>query len=570
MATPSVRLAVLVVTLLGVGRAAAAPRDDLLRVAPPDAALVVVAQNARDHLKNLSQSPFAEWFPTTRIGAQLLASADFRKAQAGAAEVFRQLGTAPDELLDDVFGDAIVFAFTPGSADNKTAERGVILVRPRKPETLQKVIDQLNDLQKKSGEVKEVVRREHNGVGFFERQRAAEGSEFYFLRGGVFAFSESESEIRGVIDRERGGNRAPELVDRLTRLGVGDAAVVLLINPRAFDADIRSKVAAANRDEKAFLANFEQVWKALDVAALYLNLGEELEAGAVLRFRPDALPAALKPWIVGPRTPSGLWAAVPDNALFAAAGRLKVSELIETVGALVPDDGKNGVRAGVEQIVGSVIGRDILPAVFDALGPDWAIWAAQPANGDGFLPVVFAALQVRTDGPAGPAAAKELAEAIEFGFRAARVAYNVAHADQIELRQVADGNTTIRSLVNDKAFPAGFRPSFALKDGYLLLATTPEAIKAFRPPATAPKPGGEALLARFSGTTARAYLLAHRTPLAKFLSDAGAGAEKEVLTHLDQFAAVLELFDRVELLTRGDDTSTRLIVRVTFAKPLKK
>jgi hypothetical protein len=54
------------------------------------------------------------------------------------------------------------------------------------------------------------------------------------------------------------------------------------------------------------------------------------------------------------------------------------------------------------------------------------------------------------------------------------------------------------------------------------------------------------------------------------LSDAGAGPEKDVLTHLDEFAAVLELFDRVELLTRGDDAGCRLTVRVTFAKPLKK
>src|SRR5207249_3770509 len=162
-------------------------------------------------------------------------------------------------LLGDVFGDAIVFAFTPGSADNKTAERSVILIRPRKPETLRKALDRLNDLQKTSGEVKAVVGREHGGLGYFERQRGSEPSEFYFLRGGVFAFSESEADIRGVIDRDRGGNKTPELVDRMARLGVADAAVVLLINPRAFDAEIGSKVAAANRDEKAFLAKFEQV-----------------------------------------------------------------------------------------------------------------------------------------------------------------------------------------------------------------------------------------------------------------------------------------------------------------------
>jgi hypothetical protein len=569
--TPSPRLvAVLVVLLLGTGRGSAAPRDELLRLAPPDAALVLVAQNARDHLKQFSESPFAAWFPTTPIGKQLLGSADFQKAHEGSVEVLRQLGTTPEELLNDVFGDAIVFAFTPGSADNKTADRSVILIRPRNFDTLQKLIDRLNDHQKQSGELKAVVSREYKAAVYFERQRATEPSEFYFLRGGVFAFAESEADIRAVIDREQGTNKAPELADRLTRLGVSDAAVVLLINPRAFDADVRSKVAGANRDETAALAKFAEVWAALDAVAVYLGLGRDLEAGAVLRFRPDGLPAALQPWIVGPRTPSGLWSAVPKDALFAAAGRVKVSELIDTLGAVVPADGKNRVRAGVEKVLGSVIDRDKLPAVLDALGPDWAIWAAPPAAGDGFLPVGVAALQVRAEGPGGPAAVEELAKAVEFGFRAARFAYNMSHADQIDLREAKDGDVVIRSLVNNKAFPAGFRPSFALKNGYLLLATSPDAIKAFRAPATPATPGGEVPLARFSGTAARAYLLAHREPLAKFLSGAGAGPEQEVLTNLDQFAAVLELFDRVELLARGDATTYRVILRVSFAKPLKK
>jgi hypothetical protein len=573
MRTPSARLtALLAVTLIGASRVTAAPRDELLRVAPPDAALVVVAQNARGHLKDLSESPFASWFPTTRIGAQLLASANFRKAKEGTAEVFRQLGTTPDELLDDVFGDALVFAFSRGSSDNKAADRSVILVRPRRPETLQKVIDKLNDLQKKSGELKEVVSREHNGAGYFERQRTAEPSEFYFLRDGVFAFSESEADIRAVIDRQRGGDKAPELAERLKRSGVDEAAVILLVNPRAFDADIRAKVAAANRDEKAFLTTFEQAWTALDAVAVYLDHGSDLETGAVLRFRPDAVPAGVKAWLLGPRTPSGLWAAVPENALVAVAGRVKMSELIETLGALVADDGKNGVRAGVDQIVGPAIGRDKLAAVLDGLGPDWALWAAPPAPGtdNGFLPVVVAALQVRTEGPAGADAAKSLEQAVEFGFRMARFAYNSGHADQIDWRETPDRGAVIRSLVNEKAFPAGFRPSFALKDGFLLLATSPDAIKSFRPPAATPKPGGDVPLVRFSGTAARAYLHDHRAALARALTDAGAGPEQEVLTHLDQFAAVLELFDRVELLTRGDPDGCRLTLRVTFAKPLKK
>jgi len=111
--------AALFVTVALLGRAtAAAPRDELLRVAPPDAAFVVVVQNPRDHLKTLSESPFAAWFPTTRLGKQLFGSDDFRKALEGSGEVFRQLDVTPDALLADVFGDAIVIGVTPASGTN--------------------------------------------------------------------------------------------------------------------------------------------------------------------------------------------------------------------------------------------------------------------------------------------------------------------------------------------------------------------------------------------------------------------------------------------------------------------
>lgn len=565
MPTPSARFAAAVLVAVALlGRAtAAAPRDELLRVAPPDAAFVLVVQNPRDHLKALSESPFAAWFPTTRLGKQLFGSDDFRKAIEGSGEVFRQLGVTPDELLGDVLGDAVVVGVTPGERD----DRSVILVRPRKPDTLRKVIDRLNDLQKASGEVKAVVGREHAGAAYFERQCGDKPAEFYLLRGGVFAFSESEAEIRAVIDRERATAPSRELADRLTRLGVADAAVVLLMNPRPFDAQVRAKAAAAHADEKKLLATFEDLWKALDAAAVYLDLGRDVEAGVALRFRPDAVPAALKPWLLGPRTPSGLWEVIPSDALFAVAGRVKVAEVIQTVAALVPDDGKNGVTAGLNQVLGPVFSRDKLAGVLDALGPDWAVWAAPPASDA--LPTVVAALQVRGTGADGQATAAAIEQAVAFGFQMVRVAYNGAHPDQIDLRQAPDGDAVIRTLVNDKGFPAGFRPSFALKKGYLLFATSPAGIEAFRPPAAAPKPGA-APLARFSGTAVRTYLKAHRGPVAKLLSDAGAGAEKDVLAHLDEFAAVLELFDRIEVLTRGDDAGCRLTVRVTLAKPLKK
>src|SRR5439155_12377254 len=147
-------------------------------------------------------------------------------------------------------------------------------------------------------------------------------------------------------------------------------------------------------------------------------------------------------------------------------------------------------------------------------------------------------------GPKGNETTRAIVRAVSFGFETARVAYNSGHADQIELVETQADNATITTLANDKGFPPGFRPSFAFKEGYLLLATSPEAIARFHKPKLDRQPMDEAVLARFSASGVRTYLQAHRDKLAKFLATAGQGEEKELLKLLDQFGAALELVDR--------------------------
>jgi hypothetical protein len=551
--------------------ALAGPRDDALRLAPPDAALVLVVQNAHDHFVALLESPFVKWFPTTQIGKQLASTTDLGSAKEAIAAVFRELklDLTPEEVSADLLGGAVVFAFTPAPATDPDGERAVIIVRPRKVETLRTIVERLNAIQTANGEVKAVTRREHAGRGYYERQKAAGASEFYCFAGDAFAFSTSEADIRGLLDRSAAGAKAAAWADRLARLGAADAAAVLLVNPRTFDAELKATVEAAKGHERAVLARFQEVWSALDAGCVYLDLGRDLELGVTLRFRPDAVPPALRPYLTGPRTASALWVAVPENALFAVAGRITPAELIETIGSLAPAPDSNPVKVGIEKALGPVIGRDKLAAMLAAIGPDWAVWAEPPAAGAGPLPALLAAVRVQAAGPAADAPAA-VAQMLDWVFLMARVGYNAGHADQIELREERHGGVVIKSLVNEKGFPPGFRPSFALKGGFLVVATSPEPIKAFRPPAGDAMPGGDVPIARFSAAATRAYLAANADGLSKLLAKAGAGKEEDVRGHLEQLAAVLELLDRADLLISGDDSGVRLRVKVTFAKPLKK
>jgi hypothetical protein len=546
--------------------ATAAPRDEALRLAPPDAPITVVAQNLREHARAVAESPFAAWFPTTALGKQLFAGEDgLKQFLEVAGPVLRALDTTPAELFDDVIGDAVVFSYTP--ATGRAPERSLILVRPRKPEVLAKLADKLNGIQLKNGELKGVAEHKHAGATYYARQQPNGSANYYAFAGPVFAFSESEADIKTVLERAARDDKdkQPELVARLTALGVADAALVLLVHPRAFDAELASKAERAPAAERAGLARLQAVWKATETAAVYVALDTGAEVGVSVRFAADKLPADAKAWLTGARAPSALWQAVPNDALFAVAGRMKASELLDAMGALTAAAGKPGFRDGFDAALGPIVGKDKLPKVLDALGPDFGAWVQPPAKGTS-VPVLVAAVRVK-DG--ATAEAKAALAALEFGFQSARVAYNAKHADQMELDDEKDGDVTIRVL-SGGPLPAGAKPCFALKGGYLLVASAPEAIRAFRAPTAEPKPGGAVPVARFGASATRDYLTAHAGALAKFLSATGAGDEKALAEQLAAFAAVLEPFEKVELLAHGDANGLRLALRATTAKPLRK
>lgn len=567
------RFAPIIVLLLVAMPASAGPRDELLRVAPPDAALVVVVQNARGHVRAVMDSPFVEWFPSTTAGKKLLISIDLKQIRDVASTILPALGTTPQTLLDDVFGDAVAFAYSPAREGKGGDERAVILIRPGKPESLAKIIEKLNEIQRQGGELKAIVRREHADAEYFERQKPEGSGEFYCFRNGVFAFSTSEADIKTVLDRDKSEakDKVPVLVSRMQKLGVADAAVVLLVNPRVLDAEVKAKIAGAKPDERRLFLRFEEIWNSLEFAAVSGSLDKDVELALSLRFHPEKVPADVKKWLIGPHESSTAEHLIPEKALVGFAGHARASELLDLVASLAPmAPDKPGVKEWVGKTLGAVVGQDKLPLVLESLGPNWAIWAEQPLNG-GFLPTVVAAIEVSGEGETRVSAEKTLLQAVEFGFQSVRVAYNTKHKDQIELKETKDAATgvVVKSLVNDKGFPPGFRPSFAIVRGHLLLATSPEAIKKFTVP-TRDATKDYATLARISGTETRAYLQTHGEKLAKFLAEIGMGDEKSITGQIEGVAAVLELVDSVELTRRDIENGLKLSVRVKPAKPLKK
>src|SRR5262249_28198494 len=161
------------------------------------------------------------------------------------------------------------------------------------------------------------------------------------------------------------------------------------------------------------------------------------------------------------------------------------------------------------------LGLDIVRDVLPNIGPDWGFCISAPPSSDKTLvPVMIAALRVRSGGPA-----KRVDQALLTGLNslafALVVSYNQSHTDAMKLSTELQYKVDMKYLSNDKLFPAGCRPAFAFKDGYLVLASSPEAVKEFRSTKNGPETSAaETPLLRCSVKALRNYLKDHLDGLA--------------------------------------------------------
>ena len=128
-------------------------------------------------------------------------------------------------------------------------------------------------------------------------------------------------------------------------------------------------------------------------------------------------------------------------------------------------------------------------------------------------------------------------------------------------------------------FDPGFQPAFALKDGFLVLASSPAAIRrfAFRPARAregeAPAEPRDIPLFRMSLHDLAQYLNAHQSALAEHIAKKNQEppvSKEEVVRKLSDLAQICQLFSRVELVQRSDAGKLTLALRLQTALPLAK
>ena len=205
----------------------AAPRDELLRLVPDDVGFCLVIQDLRTHADNLAHSPFAAQFAKTTFGVSLSTSPELAKISDFEQELKKHFGVTATQLRDEIYGDALAFAFRPSPAGKPEGEEGVFLLRARDKVLLARLITQLNDVQTKAKELKAVVEHKHDGVTYVARVGATT-THFYYLNGPVLAYSSQESMLKRVIDLDRrDAGSAPAIGRDMRRLEVHEAMLTL-------------------------------------------------------------------------------------------------------------------------------------------------------------------------------------------------------------------------------------------------------------------------------------------------------------------------------------------------------
>ena len=527
--------------------------DELLRYVPEDVGFCVVVQDLRGHHANLRASPFFQKWGTSFPGS------DAERKQLGEFEKYVEkfLGVTSKDIVEDILGDAFAFAYRPGPAGKPGEEQGLFLVRARDPKKLARLIDSINKLQKSTGEIEELTEGTHRGVRFVARKEAKE-TTYYLLRGPVLLFTSQRPLLERAIDcdLDLAAKARPPLALRLERLRLDKALVALALNPRAWDSAMNAKTTAEGKAAAGY-------WKAVEGFGLGLSLDADIRLSLTLDAKVDRLGPAARRFLVAAGKPSPLWASFPDDALFAASGRLNASALYEMMSEFLPEARRKTFGEELERTVGAVLGKDVVKELLPALGPDWGVCVtAPPVGGKQWTPNALAAVRIAP----GDDVDQAVLEAVQGGAQLAVLGHNKQHPGKpIALKK---GRDKVRHLTGEGVFPPGVEPAFGQKAGYLVAATSPVGVVAFEPGAAGSS--ADVPLLRASFAKWRTYLAERREPIAAALASSEGLTKAKALERIDASRAALEAIDRVELRFSAKGDVAAFALTVTPALGLKK
>ena len=394
----------------------ARPADALLRLVPPDAAVVVTVEGLRDQVRAFTRSRLAAdlWqLPAVRAW---LDSEKYQQFEQSRAQIEAVLGANLTDLRDELLGDAVVLALRlppEGPADASLA-RGLLLFRARNQSLLERLIGLVNTTQKDSGELLEVGDRQRAGMTYHVREfpaAAGRPTESYVsYPDGTFAFSNSELLIHAVIDRKtparaaqnasREGAGASAVNDSGAKieLGLGDlpklrsvqhrlperALARLFIDPRPLGRLLAAAPRPAKPSDARLMALLERYLAAVDYAGAALVWTERsIVVHTAETLDSSRLDPWLRRWAGDTRRLDPALERVPSTALALLSAHVDAPALYDALSGIVPDEDQPKL-ANIEIVLtGLLLGQDLRRTrILPRLGPGVLAYLDFPSDSD--------------------------------------------------------------------------------------------------------------------------------------------------------------------------------------------
>jgi hypothetical protein len=538
----------------GFARTQESASAELLRRVPPGVGLCVIVNDFHGNADRLARQP---WFKT--IEENPLVRAVLQSKEMGDLERFRgnvqdKLGIKLDRIREDILGDALVLGHQSTTPGKPEGDRGIVLVKARDAKLLADLVSRINELQTQSGEVKEIAPLQHGAVTYY-RRTAVRSTHYYALQGPVLMVASHEELLLAALDRNA---RAPTpILDHLQRAKADRALLAVWFDPRTLDKQIDETRSKRFNDDGTKLDGLVKFWKGLDAVVVSVSEPARPEIRLTLLAGPDN---DARKWLSSNTAPSDLWRRFPEKTIAAGAGRLDFSRLVEQIQNLAAAKDRANMQEVLTRYVAAVAGLDF----FRQIGPDIGFAVFRIDDKD-LLPSGLVALAVKSEG-ATPAD-KTLLKGVQLLGLLAVIDHNKRSPDTIRMSAQRQGSIDIDYLESAKAFPPGVQPAWALKDGYLVLATSPRAIGMFRERLVPPTNRDEIPLLKVSADESAKMMERHRGLLAAELVAKGHESEESARRIIDGLIAGVRTFDSVQVLQRTTADSSEWIVRLVPAHP---
>ncbi|WP_406700245.1 hypothetical protein V5E97_15595 [Singulisphaera sp. Ch08] len=456
--------------------------DALLRLTPPDAGVTLAIEDLRGHTQDYLASPLAgrlARLPFVRAWMDSPRGASF---QAARRQIEAVLGATLENIRDDLLGDALVLTLRVPPQGRQDEARGMLLVRVRDRRLLDRLIEGINDSQKKKGELVRVDERTRNGIAYRVREfnpGTKRLPEYYTtLTDQTFAWSNSEELVQGVIERSQGMGKGlgdvPSFQHVRERLPER-SLVSLFVNPRFLEAQLASSPKSSKPSEEQLALMLSHYLNALEYVggAIEWRKAAANRGGGIILHTEEVIDSAQLPsWMTRWANRASIEPAfnrVPTTALGVASAHVDFEALEMVIRSATPSSGQRKLDNVLLSLSGLMLGRNLRTEILPRLGPAVLSYVeTNPDSGEGRgLSYVLSVDLKEEQGKNG------VASALENGLRTLLAIYALdskhGHGQlELESRQIQEVKVT--NLSPNSPF------AYAFGQGRLVIGGTAEAV----------------------------------------------------------------------------------------------